>query len=123
MSKNEECVKGDKCLCELCSVINVDPVDMEKHGARLLTIRIKVNNVCFDKKVAVAVIIYDNCRRILAFRGFITVVCKDSECDKNECGTIERKLVFVLPDDDRSAPDEIEVRIAANYIYPCESKL
>jgi len=45
------------------------------------------------------------------------VVCKDSEC-RNECGTIERKLVFVLPDDARSNPDEIEVRTAANYIYP-----
>jgi len=95
------------------------------HGNKRVTIlnhlRIKVNNICFDKKVAVAVIIYDNCHRILAFRGFITVVCKDSECGRNECGTIERKLVFVLPDDDRSDPDEIEVRTAANYIYPCDS--
>ena len=120
MGKIENCSKCDTGSCELCSVINADPVDMERHGARLLTVRIRVNNVCFDKKVAVAVIIYDNCHRILAFRGFITVVCKDSEC-RNECGTIERKLVFVLPDDDRSNPDEIEVRTAANYIYPCES--
>ncbi|MBU3214491.1 hypothetical protein LL033_04325 [Clostridium estertheticum] len=117
MGKIENC---SKCSCDLCSVINADPADMEKHGARLLTVRIRVNNVCFDKKVAVAVIIYDNCHRILAFRGFITVVCKENEC-RDECGTIVRKLVFVLPDDDSSDPDEIEVRTAANYIYPCES--
>ncbi|MCB2352889.1 hypothetical protein [Clostridium estertheticum] len=117
MGKIENC---SKCSCELCSVINADPVDMEKHGARLLTVRIRVNNVCFDKKVAVAVIIYDNCHRILAFRGFITVVCKENECG-DECGTIVRKLVFVLPDDDSSNPDELEVRTAANYIFPCES--
>jgi len=121
MGKNDNCDKCDKGSCELCSVINVDPVDMEKHGARLLTVRIQVNNVCFDKKVAVACIIYDSCHRILAFRGFITKVCKDNECGKDACGTIERKLVFVLPDDDRSDPDEIEIRTAANYIYPCES--
>ena len=104
---------------QLCSVINADPVNMEKHGDKLLTVRIRVNNVCFDKKVAVAVIIYDNCHRILAFRGFVTVVCKDSEC-RNECGTIERKLVFVLPDD--IDPEELDIRVAANYIYPCEDK-
>ena len=120
MGKFDNCSKCDTGSCELCSVINADPVDMERHGARLLTVRIKVNNVCFDKKVAVAVIIYDNCHRILAFRGFITMVCKDNGCGNNECGTIERKLIFVLPDDDKSDPDEIEVRTAANYIYPCE---
>ena len=119
MGKIENCSKPNKCSCDLCSVINADPVDMEKHGARLLTVRVRINNVCFDKKVAVAVIIYDNCHRILAFRGFITVVCRENEC-KDECGSIVRKLVFVLPDDDRSRPDEIEVRTAANYIYPCE---
>ncbi|MBU3182640.1 hypothetical protein [Clostridium psychrophilum] len=118
MGKDDKCVKCNKCSCDLCSVINADPVDMEKHGARLLTVRIKVRNVCFDKKVAVACIIYDNCHRILAFRGFITVVCRENGC--GECGTIERKLVFVLPDDAASDPLELDVRTAANYIYPCE---
>ncbi|MBU3160757.1 hypothetical protein KPL37_13495 [Clostridium frigoris] len=116
MGKDDNCVKCNKCSCDLCSVINADPVDIEKNGLRLLTVRIKVRNVCFDKKVAVAVIIYDNCHRILAFRGFITIVCKDNEC--GECGTIERKLVFVLPDD--IDLEELDVRVAANYIYPCE---
>ena len=118
MGKSDKC---DKCSCDLCSVIVADPVDMEKHGARLLTVRIQVNNVCFDKKVAVACIIYDSCHRILAFRGFITMICNDSGCCDNKCGTIERKLVFVLPDDDTSDPLELDVRTAANYIYPCES--
>ena len=124
MSKDEKIRVGscNSCgSCDLCSNINADPVDMEKHGARLLTVRIKVTNVCFDKKVAVAVIIYDKCRRILAFRGFITKVCRDSECCKGECGTIERKIVFVLPEDDMCDPLELDIRTAANYIYPCES--
>ena len=118
MGKNTNYVECTKSSCELCSIINADPVDIEKHGLRLLTIRIKVRNVCFDKKVAVAVIIYDNCHRILAFRGFITIVCKENGCD--ECGTIERKLVFVLPDDITCYPEELDIRTAANYIYPCE---
>ena len=121
MGKDNNCDKCNKNSCDLCSTIVVDPVDMEKHGARLLTVRIKVTNVCFDKKVAVACIIYDECRRILAFRGFITIVCKNNECCQNACGTIERKLTFVLPDDDMCDPLTLDIRTAANYIYPCET--
>ncbi|MBU3182652.1 hypothetical protein [Clostridium psychrophilum] len=120
MSKDIKSCAGSCGSCDLCSIINADPADMEKNGARLLTVRIKVRNVCFDKKVAVACIIYDSCHRILAFRGFITIVCRDNECNKSECGTIERKIVFVLPDDDLCDPLELDVRTAANYIYPCE---
>ena len=118
MGESKNCAKCDKGSCDLCSVINADPIDINKHGARLLTVRIQVNAVCFDKKVAVACIIYDNCHRILAFRGFLTIVCKESGC--GECGTITRKLVFVLPDDITCDPLELDVRVAANYIYPCE---
>jgi|SRR5660397_160504 len=109
----------DKCSCELCSVIDVDPINMEKHGAKLLTVTVQVNNVCFDKKVCVACIIYDNCHRILAFRGFCKTLCKNNDCASNQCGTITKKLVFVLPDDIED-PEELDVRCAANYVYPCE---
>lgn len=126
MSKNDTVLSSvssaDSCnrcgSCELCHTIIVDPVDMEKNGAKLLTVRIQVNNVCFGKQVAVACIIYDKCHRILAFRGFTTVVCNDGESDKNLCGIIKRKLVFVLPDD--IDIEDLDVRCAANYIYPCE---
>jgi len=116
MSKYANGVKCTKSSCELCSVINADPIDMERHGAKLLTVRIKVNNVCLGKKVAVAAIIYDQCHRILAFKGFITMACGN-----DECGTIERKILFVIPEDDECDPLELEVRTVANYIYPCES--
>ncbi len=121
MGKNSNCVKCNKSSCELCSVINADPADMQKHGARLLTVRIKVNNVCLDKKVAVACIIYNQCNGILAFRGFVTTARVNNECSQDSCGTIERKIVFVLPDDDRCDPLELDVRTVANYIYPCEA--
>ena len=120
-----DCSKNkDICFdpCELCKTINTDPVDIEKNGVRLLTVKLKVNNVCFDKKVAVACIIYDKCHRILAFKGFITMICKEYECSRNSCGTIERKLVFIVPDHDLCDPLELDVRIMANYVYPCESK-
>lgn len=115
MGKYDNCAKRNKCSCELCNSINADPVDMERHGARLLTVRIKVNNVCLGKKVAVAAIIYDKCHRILAFKGFITMACGN-----DECGSIERKILFVIPEDDESDPLELDVRTVANYIYPCE---
>ena len=120
MGKYDTCAKRNKCSCELCNSINANPVEMEKHGARLLTVRIKVNNVCLGKKVAVAAIIYDQCHRILAFKGFITMACGNDECEKDECGTIERKLLFVIPEEDECHPLELEVRTVANYIYPCE---
>ena len=116
MSKYENSAKHSKCSCELCHSINANPIELEKHGARLLTVRIKVNNVCIGKKVAVAAIIYDKCQRILAFKGFITMACGKED----ECGTIERKILFVIPDDDESDPCELDVRTVANYIYPCE---
>ena len=107
--------------CELCKTIKAEPTDIEKHGARLLTVKLKVNNVCFGKKVAIACIIYDKCHKILAFKGFTTMLCKEYECGRNECGTIERKIVFIIPDNDICDPRELEVKIIANYVYPCES--
>ncbi|OOM82625.1 hypothetical protein CLPUN_00110 [Clostridium puniceum] len=121
MSRFDNCAQCTKSSCELCNFINADPVDIEKHGARLLTVRVQVNNVCFDKKVAIACIIYDRCHRILAFKGFVTKVSRDHECGKNACGTIQRKIVFVIPDDVECDPSELEVRTVGNYIYPCES--
>jgi len=109
----------DKCSCELCSNIYVDPVDIEKNGSKLLSVTIQVNNVCFGKKVCVGCIIYDKCHKILAFRGFCTILCEDDNCHNNSCGTICSKLVFVLPYDIED-PEELDVRVAANYIYPCE---
>ena len=115
MSQYDKSAKRNRCSCELCNSINADSIEIERHGAILVTVRIKVNNVCMDKKAAVAAIIYDKCHRILAFKGFITMACGDSEC-----GTIERKILFVIPEDDVCDPDELEVRTVANYIYPCE---
>lgn len=119
MGKYEKCTK---CSCELCDTIKAEPVDIEKHGAKLLTVRIKINNVCPDKKVAVASIIYDECNRILAFKGFITMAYRKNENCEDSCGTIERKLVFVIPDDDEFDPCKLRACTISNYIYPCESK-
>lgn len=112
---------ANKCTkesCELCSYINAEPVDIERHGSKLLTVRIKVNNVCPDKKVAIACIVYDDCNRIVAFKGFTTMAYGDG-CDKDYCGTIEKKIVFVLPEDEACDPHELRVRTTGNYIYPC----
>jgi len=112
----------DSCgPCDLCAKIKVDPIDIEKNGVRLVSVKIKVTNICFDKEISVACIIYDKCHKILAFKGFTTILCKEDKCGRNECGTIERKLLFVLPDDDMSDPDDLEIRTIANYIHPCDS--
>jgi hypothetical protein len=114
--------KEDICLepCELCKTVKAEPICIDKKGTRLLTVKVKVNNVCFCKKVAVACIIYDECHRILAFKGFVTMADKEYECGKEACGTIERKLVFVIPDHDLCNPLELDIRVLANYVYPCE---
>lgn len=122
MAKYDNDAKQSKCSCEVCDFINAKPVELERNGVQLVTVRIKVNNVCVGKKVAVAAIIYDQWHRILAFKGFITVARGKDECRKDECGTIERKIVFVLPEDDECNPLELEACTIANYIYPCESE-
>lgn len=128
MSKDEKdykpncspnCSPNNDCECNLCNIIDVDPINLEKHGAKLLTVRIQVNNVCIGIPISIACIIYDNCHRILAFKGFTTILCKDDACG-NACGTITRKLVFILPDN-IGDPEELDARCVANYIYPCET--
>lgn len=117
---NPKDVKCDKCSCDLCETITVDPCDPLNNGARLVTVKVKVTNICFDKKVAIAVIIFDQCHRILAFRGFTKKLRRPNECDKSACGTIERKLVFILPDDEKFDPSKLKIVVKANYIYPCK---
>lgn len=118
MGKTDHNTNHSRCSCELCNYLNGNPIDIEKHGAILVTVRIKVNNVCIGKKVAVAAIIYDKCHRILAFKGFVTMA---SGC--TECGSIERKIIFAIPEDEVCDPDELDVRTVANYIYPCEQEI
>lgn len=120
MIKYDNDHKQSKCSCDICDYINAKPIELERNGVQLVTVKIKVNNVCIGKKVAVAAIIYDQFHRILAFKGFITMIHEKDECRKEECGTIERKIVFVLPDEDECNPLELEACTIANYIYPCE---
>ncbi len=110
--------KCSKSSYDLCSTIIVDPSDPLKNGARLLTVKIKVTNVCFNKKVAVAVIIYDAHHKILAFKGFTKTLRRPNECNENICDTIDHKLVFILPDDDEFDPSKLEIILKSNYIYP-----
>ncbi|CUU47420.1 hypothetical protein ACUH7Y_10035 [Clostridium beijerinckii] len=119
MERYENKCKCTKHDCELCSTIKSKPVNLEKHGAKLVTVKIKVNNVCLGKKVAIAAILYDDCDRILAFKGFVTMAHEDP-CDRDACGTIERKIVFVIPEHEECDPERLRVRTIGNYIYPCE---
>ncbi|MFT8348521.1 hypothetical protein [Clostridium saccharoperbutylacetonicum] len=112
--------KCTESSCELCSYLNSRPIDLERHGAKLVSVNVKVNDVCIGKKVAVACIIYDQYNRILAFKGFITMADRHNECVKDACGTIERKIVFVLPEDEECEPRHLKACTIANYIYPCE---
>jgi hypothetical protein len=120
MESYEKRGKCTKHSCELCSTINARPLNLEKHGAKLVTVRVKINNVCLGKKVAIAVILYDECDKILAFKGFVTMAHEDNPCDCDACGTIERKVVFVIPEHEECDPEKCKVHIIGNYIYPCE---
>lgn len=95
--------------CELCSSREAVG-NVENHGAKLLSVTARVENVCPGKKVAVAVIVYED-GRILAFKGFT------AKCESDRLCTITRNLVFVIPEEvDLS---DLRVRVIANYIYPC----
>lgn len=117
-SQDRGCNKCNSCgPCDLCQTIIADPSDISRHGGRLLTVRVKVTNVCVNKKVSVACIIYGNNGEILVFKAFTTIIVKDDP--RIKCGCIERTLKFVLPDTDTFDPDNLNVRVIANYIYPC----
>jgi hypothetical protein len=111
--------RGLCCPGQLCSTASAE-TDLERHGAKLLTVRAVVNNVEPEKRVAVAVIINDPQGRILAFRGFTATAPRANGCDRCECVTIKRKVVFVLPDDIVDDVSDLEIRVVANYIFPCE---
>jgi len=108
--------KHEKCECDFCIEEMADPAEVD--GIRILTICVEVKKVCPEKKVFVACILYDNCKRIVAFKGFTGVACGEDY----GCGTITRKLVFVLPTDEKFEPSKIDIKVIANYLYPCECK-
>lgn len=120
MKKYFNSTRCTKDSCELCRTINADPIDMERHGAKLVTAKVKINNVCLGKKVAVACVIYDQNNKILAFKGFNTMASGDASDVNKSCGTIEREILFVIPENYNCDLDKLNVRTKANYIYPCE---
>jgi hypothetical protein len=107
--------------CELCKTSEPGPVDLEKNTGRLLKVKVCLNNICFGKKLSIGCIIYDNNYKIVAFKAFTTMLNQEGECGNNTCGTFRRQLFFVLPESNICDALDLNVRIIANYIWPCES--
>jgi len=105
--------------CEFCKTIEMGPVELEKNTGRLLKVKVCLNNICFGKKVSIGCIIYDNNYKIITFKAFTIIL--NQECDNNTCGTFRRQLFFVLPENNICDPLDLNVRIIANYICPCET--
>jgi hypothetical protein len=116
-----ECNKSNPGRCcpgELCSNVSAE-TDLERNGANLLTVRAVVNNVEPERRVALAVVLLDCQKRVVAFKGFTVTSPRGSgrEC---ECVTITRTVIFVLPDDIVDDISDLKVRVIANYIFPCD---
>lgn len=116
--------KGKKvhyAACELCKGTGLCG-ELDKKSCRLLRVNLKLTNVCFNKDVSIAVIVKNCSGKILAFKSFTTKLTNPCDCCNNApCGTLERKVTFVLPEGDICSPQDIFVSLKANYTNPCDS--
>lgn len=122
--KKSDCIISKQICynpCEFCKTINTRPINLSKCTSRLLKVRITLNNVCFNKEISIGVILCDSCGKIVDFKTFTTILHKDCNtcCDK-PCGTLRRKVSFVLPKTDTCRPLKLTAHIVANYTSPCE---
>lgn len=123
-NKKSDCIISRQICynpCEFCKTINTRPIDLNKCTSRLLKIRITLNNVCFDKEISICVILCDSSGKIVDSKAFTTILHKDcSSCCYKPCGTLRRKVSFVLPKTDACRPLKLTAHIVANYTSPCE---
>ncbi len=73
---------------------------------RFLNIRVTLKNVCYNKEISIGVILCDDCGKIIEFKTFTTILHKhcnsydDNSCCNHSCGTLKRKVSFILPKTD-----------------------
>ncbi|GAA0181327.1 hypothetical protein SH2C18_38740 [Clostridium sediminicola] len=123
-NKRSDCMTSKKicyCPCEFCKTVNTRPINLNKCTSRLLKVRVTLNNVCFNKEVSISVLLCDHCGKIVDFKTFTTILHKDccSCCDKY-CGTLRRKVSFILPKTNACDPLNLTAYVVANYTSPCK---
>jgi hypothetical protein len=133
--ESSDCIKSKKIhynSCEICKTVNIEPINLNNGTDRMLKVRITLNNVCFNKEISVGVILCDKCGKIVDFKAFTTILrdeynpCSDNEysdncCCRKSCGTLKRKVLFILPKTDLCHPMNLTAHIVANYTSSCES--
>lgn len=123
-NKKNECITSEGIhydSCELCKDVRTKPIDLNNCTDRILKLKITINNVCFNKKVSIGVILCDSCGKIVAFKTINTILRKDGcSCYDKSCGTLRRKVSFILPKSHVCRPLDLKAHVVANYISPCE---
>lgn len=98
--------------CELCKeeCIRTRLCDT----GRLLYVDVKVNNAICNSKIAIAVIVYDEC----TIKGFKVreIDFKEYNCEKCSSDCNIESFCFVLPDDELCNERCLKVKVIANYI-------
>lgn len=118
-----KCESGNRVYfnaCEICKKVNADEVDLKRTSGRLLYVNLTLKNVCFGKEISIGVIILDNRKNIVAFKTITTILQKDKCCGGDKCGTLKRRVLFVLPQSDICNSLDLKVKVIANYTHPCK---
>jgi hypothetical protein len=133
--KSFNCIESKKIRynsCEICKTVNVEPINLNNSTSRRLEVRITLENVCFNKEVSVGVILCDKCGKIIDFKTFTTILrdeynsgchndCFNNCCCRKSCGTLKRKVIFILPKTDICNPLNLTAHVVAKYTSCKES--
>lgn len=117
VSTKEICYKG----CQLCKDIDTKPIPLNKCTNRILKLNITLRNVCFNKPISIGVILCDRNGTIVAYRCFNAELRKPCDCGCcKPCGTLNKKVTFILPESDICCPYALVSHVVANYVSPCD---
>lgn|GEM_PF-6321180 len=121
--KNDKCKSATKIHfhpCELCKVVDTEPVDLSNCLERDLKAKIILKNVCFDRKFKVKVTLLDKSGRILETKIFKAILRKNkkSRSDKG-CGVFKKEVKFELPKNKVCHTVDFTIKVEAEYVDKC----
>jgi hypothetical protein len=110
---NQCCINTEKFVTlPPCKTVVCEEVDTELHClGRILRVKVKLDNLCPCKKVAVAVLIFEE-NKLLCFK-VGTIMTGSSGCNLKK----SKEFCFAIEDNDLCRVRVLTIQIVANYCY------
>lgn len=97
--------------CQIAKSVNKN-ISVESEG-RILKFKVRVNNVCRDRKISIAVIVSE-CNKVKAVK-IKEVIGKTCEC--NACVDIIEDFCFIFQDENICSERCFNIKVLAQYVY------